>query len=98
MKVKQILDFSKLAIDPNMSTFDWGSIPGGMCDGDMFQFSSCQGTGIFLHLTDKESPFIAEDALSWEDECDTLDVVKLVITTGTTDNCQFTLNDGSTIV
>ena len=25
IKVKQILDFSKSAIDPNMSTFDWGS-------------------------------------------------------------------------
>ena len=23
MKVKQILDFSKSTIDPNMSTFDW---------------------------------------------------------------------------
>ena len=49
--------------------------------------------------SNEESPFITEDALSWDDGCDVpLDVVKSVVTTSTVDDGQFALNGSSTIV
>ena len=49
--------------------------------------------------SDEESPFIAEDTLSWDDGCDiSLDVVRSVVTAGTVGNSRFTLDDGGAIV
>lgn len=49
--------------------------------------------------SDEESPFITEDALSWDDGCDVpLDVVKSAVTTGTVDDGRFALDGSGAIV